>query len=76
MMLGSRAMLRIKPIAAIFTVVSALSWGARAAPPDVHHHTCPNGLEVLVAENHAVPTLTVEIAAKTPALIGWHGVRS
>jgi zinc protease len=35
---------------------------ALAAPP-IQEHTCPNGLTVLVAEDHALPLVTVEIAA-------------
>lgn len=35
---------------------------AQAAPP-IAEHTCPNGLTVLVAEDHALPLVTVEIAA-------------
>ena len=45
-----------------------LAGTARAAPPKVATHTCPNGLEVLVVESHSVPTLTVEIAVKNGAM--------
>jgi zinc protease len=36
---------------------------ASAAPPPVQKHVCSNGLEIYVAENHATPIFTVEIAA-------------
>lgn len=49
-------------------VVLALPRVANAAPPTVAHHTCPNGLEVLVVESHANPTFTVEIAVKNGAM--------
>ena len=49
--------------------VLALAGGAaRAAPPVIAQHTCPNGLTVLVAENHALPLMTVEIAAKNGSM--------
>ncbi len=35
-----------------------------AAPPPMRTHKCANGLDVIVVENHAVPLVTVEIAAK------------
>ncbi|MFT3694036.1 MAG: pitrilysin family protein [Kofleriaceae bacterium] len=37
-------------------------------PPKIQTHTCPNGLTVLVVENHAVPLITVEIAAKNGSM--------
>ncbi|MFO0754923.1 MAG: pitrilysin family protein [Byssovorax sp.] len=40
---------------------------ALAAPPIVSH-TCPNGLTVLVVEDHALPLFTVEIAAKNGSM--------
>jgi predicted Zn-dependent peptidase len=40
---------------------------ALAAPP-IQEHTCPNGLTVLVAEDHALPLVTVEIAAKNGSM--------
>lgn len=45
----------------------AASAPAYAAPP-IQEHTCPNGLTVLVAENHALPLVTVEIAAKNGSM--------
>lgn len=41
---------------------------ARADAPPIQRHTCKNGLEVLVAESHAVPLITVEIAAKNGSM--------
>lgn len=40
---------------------------ARAAPP-IHEHTCPDGLTVLVAEDHALPLVTVEIAVRNGSM--------
>jgi zinc protease len=42
--------------------------GATTSPPAVQSHTLANGLTVLVAENHAVPLCTVEIAAKNGSM--------
>jgi zinc protease len=42
--------------------------GAITAPPKVVQHAGPNGLTVLVVENHAVPLVTVEIAAKNGSM--------
>ncbi|MDB4965228.1 MAG: putative Zn-dependent peptidase [Myxococcales bacterium] len=39
-----------------------------AAPPPVQQKTMPNGLQVLVAEDHSVPLITVEIAAKNGSM--------
>jgi zinc protease len=36
---------------------------AEASAPNIIEHTCPNGLTVLVVEDHALPLVTVEIAA-------------
>src|SRR6185503_20462713 len=41
---------------------------ASAAGPSIDAHTCPNGLTVLVAENHALPLVTVQIAAKNGSM--------
>jgi zinc protease len=48
--------------AALLSAVPAL-----AAPP-IQEHTCPDGLTVLVAEDHALPLVTVEIAAKNGSM--------
>jgi zinc protease len=48
--------------AALFTAAPAL-----AAPP-IREHTCADGLTVLVAEDHALPLVTVEIAAKNGSM--------
>ena len=40
---------------------------ALAAPP-IQEHTCPDGLTVLVAEDHALPLITVEIAARNGSM--------
>jgi predicted Zn-dependent peptidase len=48
--------------AAILSAAPAL-----AAPP-IREHTCADGLTVLVAEDHALPLVTVEIAAKNGSM--------
>ncbi len=46
-----------------------LAAGSRSTePPKIETHTCPNGLTVLVVENHAVPLITVEITAKNGSM--------
>jgi zinc protease len=42
--------------------------GRSTEPPKVLTHTCPDGLTVLVVENHAVPLVTVEITAKNGSM--------
>jgi zinc protease len=37
--------------------------GRSTDPPKVQTHTCPDGLTVMVVENHSVPLVTIEIAA-------------
>ena len=50
----------LTPVTASF--VLAFSSNALAAPPPAYaHHVCPDGLEVLVAERHAAPLITIEI---------------
>ena len=41
---------------------------AFAEVPAIQQHTLPNGLTVLVVEDHALPLMTVEIAAKNGSL--------
>jgi zinc protease len=41
---------------------------AVAAPLPLQKHTCKNGLEVLVVESHAIPLVTIEIAAKNGSM--------
>lgn len=55
------------PLAAAVAVL-VLPVLAQAAPPIVHKHELANGLTVLVVENHALPLVTVEIAAKNGSL--------
>jgi zinc protease len=42
--------------------------GRSTDPPKIQTHTCPDGLTVLVVENHAVPLVTVEITAKNGSM--------
>lgn len=37
-------------------------------PPPMRRHTLPNGLEVVVAENHALPLVTIEIALRNGSM--------
>jgi len=48
----------------------ALIAGARAlaAPPPIQTHRLKNGLDVLVVENHSIPLVTIEIAAKNGSM--------
>jgi len=39
-----------------------------APPPPYAHHVCPDGLEVIVVENHATPLMTMEIAVHNGAM--------
>ena len=66
----STALLASLPLALLVPSV------ARAAPP-LAHHVCPNGLEVVVAESHAVPLVTVEVAVHEGAMtedVQYNGV--
>jgi predicted Zn-dependent peptidase len=54
------------PAAGAALLTSAAS-PALAAPP-IQEHTCPNGLTVLVAEDHALPLVSIEIAAKNGSM--------
>ncbi len=53
--------------AAAFTIAAIAAGPARAAGP-IEEHTCPNGLTVLVVEDHALPLVTIEIAAKNGSM--------
>jgi zinc protease len=49
-------------------IALALATAPSTNPPKVETHTSPNGLTVLVVENHAVPLVTIEIAAKNGSM--------
>ncbi len=53
--------------AAAFTALALAAPPALAAGP-IEEHTCPNGLTVLVVEDHALPLVTIEIAAKNGSM--------
>jgi zinc protease len=53
--------------AAAFTIAAIAAAPASAAGP-IEEHTCPNGLTVLVVEDHALPLVTIEIAAKNGSM--------
>jgi zinc protease len=60
--MSSRVAVSVAVIGAI------LARGAFAAPPAIQSHRLKNGLEILVVENHSVPLVTVEIAAKNGSM--------
>lgn len=47
-----------------FALVVIATVGASTVPPKIESRVLANGLTVLVVENHAVPVVTIEIAAK------------
>src|SRR5256885_11936141 len=49
-------------------VCALLASSAGAAELPVARHVCANGLEVLVAENHALPLVTIEYAARNGSM--------
>jgi zinc protease len=56
-----------RPLAAAIAaalLATAAAPAALATAPAIQQHTLPNGLTVLVVEDHALPLMTVEIAAK------------
>ncbi|MBS2032423.1 MAG: insulinase family protein [Deltaproteobacteria bacterium] len=50
------------------TLLTLLFATPAAAEVPLAQHTCPNGLTVLVAENHALPLITIEYAAKNGSM--------
>jgi zinc protease len=60
--------MKMKSFAVACGALLSLTAEAAAAPPAIQRHTSPNGLEVLVVENHAVPIVTVEVAAKNGSM--------
>ncbi len=61
--------MRHRPLAAVGLALAALlrSPAAHAAGP-IEEHVSPNGLTVLVVEDHSVPLVTIEIAAKNGSM--------
>jgi zinc protease len=60
-------MLRRTPgIAAV--AAALLSQAPALAAPPIQSHTCPDGLTVLVVEDHALPLVTIQIAAKNGSM--------
>jgi len=53
---------------ALVPVVFLVASSRTTEPPKIQQHTCPNGLTVLVVENHSVPLITVEITAKNGSM--------
>lgn len=52
----------------LLPLLFTLAAGRSTDPPKVQSHTCSNGLTVLVVENHSVPLVTIEIAAKNGSM--------
>ena len=52
----------------LLPLVLGVAAGQSTDPPKVQSHTCPDGLTVLVVENHSVPLVTIEIAAKNGSM--------
>lgn len=53
---------------AAFIAIGLCLTTSAAAAPSIERHVAPNGLEVLVAENHALPLVTIELAVKNGAM--------
>lgn len=51
-----------------FALVVVAAVGASTSPPKIEQKVLPNGLTVLVVENHSVPVVTIEIAAKNGSM--------
>ncbi len=51
----------------LITLAMAVA-GRSTQPSQILQHTCKNGLTVLVVESHAVPLVTIEIAAKNGSM--------
>src|SRR4249919_1444992 len=60
--------MKLRPLVAATLAALLTPLAATAAAPEIQQHTLPNGLTVLVVENHAVPLVTVEIAAKNGSM--------
>jgi zinc protease len=58
----------MRPHLVLAVACASLPSVAFADAPKIQSHTCPNGLTVFVVENHAVPLVTVEIAAKNGSM--------
>jgi zinc protease len=58
----------MKKLLLLLSACAALSaWAQPRLPKDYHWQKLPNGLEVVVIENHKVPLATIEIAVKNGA---------
>src|SRR2546421_1831675 len=53
---------------AIVSLALAIATARSTHPLEIQKHKCKNGLEILVVENHAVPLITVEIAARNGSM--------
>src|SRR5690606_20813464 len=64
----------MRVLAVLFVALWMLLPGSAAADtvrqpqPLIQRHTTPNGLEVLVVENHALPLVTIEVAVRNGAM--------
>lgn len=55
-------------LSTLLPLVFGVAASRSTEPPKIQTHTLANGLTVLVVENHAVPLVTVEIAARNGAM--------
>ena len=55
--------------ALIVVAATTIPVPAAATRPPLAVHTCPNGLQVAVAENHATPLVSVELAVHDGAMV-------
>jgi zinc protease len=53
---------------ALVTAALLFATARTTQPPKIERHTCKNGLEVLVVENHALPLVTIELAGKNGSM--------
>ena len=52
----------------VLAVSFLASTGAFAAPPPIQTYRLKNGLQILAVENHALPLVTIEIAARNGSM--------
>ncbi len=60
--------MRLARVLLLCGLILALPAIAGAKPPPIRAHVTPNGLDVLVVENHSLPLVTIELAVKSGAM--------
>ena len=66
--LHARAALGAASALALTALASSATASPAVPPPPYAHHVSPDGLEVIVVEDHATPLMTVEIAVHNGAM--------